>query len=145
MTRTTLLALASRVEAMRGPTCVVDVEIAIAVGCAGENSEGATNIRADPDEDGWLLFEMAGEPCECCNRAPPYTASLDAAMSLVPSGWKLRQMNFSAPCADDRSWHLNLHGGAEGQDCFVGRGATQSLALTAACLRALAVLEQDNG
>ena len=82
MTRATLLALASRVEAMRGPTCVVDVEIAIAVGYAGENSEGARDIRADPDDDGWLLFEMAGEACECCNRAPPYTSSLDAAMSL---------------------------------------------------------------
>lgn len=64
-----------------------------------------------------------------------------AAMSLVPSGWKLRQMNFSAPCVGDRSWHLNLHGGNEGKDCFVGRGATPALALTAAALRALATKE----
>ncbi len=60
-----------------------------------------------------------------------------AAMTLVPTRWKLRQMNFSAPCADDRKWHLNLHGGSEGQDCFVGRGSTKELALTAAALRAL--------
>jgi hypothetical protein len=32
-------------------------------------------------------------------------------MTLVPEGWKLRQMNFSGPCADDRKWHLNMHGG----------------------------------
>lgn len=63
---------------------------------------------------------------------------LDAAMTLVPEGWRLRQANFSAPCADDRKWHLNLHGGREGEDCFVGRGSSHALALTAAALRAIA-------
>lgn len=65
-----------------------------------------------------------------------YTASIDAAMTLVPEGWKLRQMNFSAPCADDRKWHLSLYGGSVGEDCFVGRGATPALALCAAALKA---------
>ncbi|KQM18417.1 hypothetical protein [Novosphingobium sp. Leaf2] len=70
--------------------------------------------------------------------AAKFTASLDAAMTLVPEGWKLRQMAFSAPCADDRSWHLNLHGGKVGEHHLVGRGKTPELALCAAALRARA-------
>lgn len=70
---------------------------------------------------------------------PIYTASLDEAMSILPSTWKLRQMNFSAPCADDRKWHLNLHGGRDGEYHMVGRGASAELAFCAAALRVLAI------
>jgi hypothetical protein len=76
---------------------------------------------------------------------PQYTGSMDWAMTLVPEWWKLRQMNYSAPCADDRKWHVNLHGGREGEDCFVGRGGTRALALTAAALRARAALATPSG
>jgi hypothetical protein len=61
-----------------------------------------------------------------------------AVLMLLPDRWKLRQMNFSAPCADDRKWHLNLHGGREGEDTFVGRASTPALALLAAICRAKA-------
>lgn len=71
-------------------------------------------------------------------------AYLDAALMLLPEGWKLRQMSFSAPCADDRKWHLNLHGGTVGQDTFVGRGKTPALALLAAICRAHAGGEQPD-
>ena len=143
MNRTTLLALAERVEAMRGPTCVVDVEIAVAVGCAGENSEGAMNIRADPDEDGWLLFEMNGEPIECCNRAPPYTASLDAAMSLVPSGclFMVRTLwddGKTSGYAVIQHYEPTETQGLRYDGESVAIAATPALALTAASLRAIA-------
>jgi len=150
MNRTTLLALASRVEAMRGPTCVVDVEIAIAVGYAGENSEGARDIRADPDDDGWLLFEMAGEACECCNRAPPYTSSLDAAMSLVPSmdcaDWdegivpayfSLSRSTTWESGPMQRGWAAILHPVTH-ETIAEARASTPALALTASSLRAIA-------
>jgi len=52
----------------------------------------------------------------------------------VPKGWRLRQMNFSAPCADDRLWHVNVHGGREGEEHFVGRGSTPELAFDNAFL-----------
>lgn len=70
------------------------------------------------------------------DKAPAYTASIDAAMSLVPEEWKLRQINFSAPCADCRKWTLNLFGGSVGQDTFHAEAHTPALALCAAALRA---------
>lgn len=73
-----------------------------------------------------------------------YGAYVDAAMMLAPERWRLRQINLSAPCADDRKWHLNLHGGQVGQDCLVGRGATLALAIAAAALRAHAYIS-DGG
>lgn len=80
--------------------------------------------------------EYATEQTRNLSYVPRYTASIDAAMQLVPCSWKLRQMHFNAPCADDRKWHLNLRGGKEGGDRFVGRGSTPALALSAAALRA---------
>jgi hypothetical protein len=68
--------------------------------------------------------------------APSFSASIDAALTLVPGKWKVRQMNFSAPCADDRKWWLNLHGGKEGEDTFTGLGATPALAICIAALKA---------
>lgn len=128
---TDLLELASRVEALTGPDREVDAEIARLT-----NSQGS--YLAD-----CLGWDDVGH---AIMRAGPlhYTHSLDAAMTLVPDGWKLRQMNFSAPCADDRKWHLNLHGGKVGEDTFVGRGASPALALTAAALLARHAEQSDS-
>jgi hypothetical protein len=104
-----LLELAAACEAATGPDRALDAAITLALAALGRR----VGIRK-------------------------FTASLDAAMALVPEGWKLRQMAFSAPCADDRKWHLNLHGGKVGEDTFVGRGATPALALVSAALRARA-------
>jgi hypothetical protein len=105
--------------------------VGLAVRC-----EQATGPDRELDRAVWYALQdiLSGDPAH----GPTYTASLDAAMALLPPNWKLRQMQFSAPCADDRKWHLNLHGGREGEDTFVGRGASIALALTAACLRARA-------
>jgi hypothetical protein len=74
---------------------------------------------------------------------PAYTTSIDAALSLVPEGWLLRQMNLSAPCADCRNWTVNLYGGREGQNTFYGEGRTPAQAITAAALRTKGT--QDEG
>ena len=127
-----LLALAAQVEAMRGPTCVIDALVSVAVGDAGANSDGFTNLRVDPDDDGWLLFEMGTE--ECCNKAPPYTFSLDAALSLVPSGWVCTHAYFN----DERAV-FNFTKWRDGNPMYAsGAAATPALALTAAALRARA-------
>ena len=123
----TLIELAERCEAATGPDREIDAAIVIAADTAPADMELAFGIgwwRGIYDDRHWL--------------APAYTASLNDAITLLPERWKLRQMAFSAPCADDRRWHLNLHGGREGEDTFVGRGATPALALTAAALRARA-------
>ena len=113
MTRTTLLALASRVEAATGADSGLDSEIHHAV--------------------------LNGVGVGSYGTQPAYTASLDAAMSLVPSGWRPTISQHLAPLPH---WAVRL-------DCWNEqvrvKAATPALALTAACLRAFAVLEQDNG
>ena len=111
--RATLLALASRVEVATGADSGLDSEIHHAI----LNGVGVGSYGAQP----------------------VYTSSLDAAMSLVPSGCFGAQV----------SSHTDCTGGAT---CWDSRGnpysvnaATPALALTAACLRARAMLEQDNG
>lgn len=113
-----LIALAERCEAADGPSYALECAI--------------------HDE----LLEVMNDEQQL--RLPAYTASLDAAMQLVPERWKLRQMHFNAPCADDRKWHLNLHGGKVGEDYFVGRSKSPALALCAASLRARAAMENNH-
>ena len=72
-----------------------------------------------------------------------YTASLDAAMSLVPSGcseWNVE--GWSAPGAIQPA-HVRATAWVSGAARVYA--ATPALALTASCLRARAMLEQDNG
>ena len=73
MTRTTLLALAERVEAATGADRELDVLVALAKGWRKESARDwftppGVNVRHHKTE------------------LPCYTASLDAAMSLPPSG-----------------------------------------------------------
>ena len=142
MTREDMLALADRVESLTGPDREVDFLIATALGEVPEHviqGPVGTPYGWFRREDQWALTRTKESDVYAGVESwspKPRTASLDAAMSLVPEGWKLRQMAFSAPCADDRKWHLNLHGGLVGQNTFVGRGSTAALALTAAALKA---------
>lgn len=101
-----------------------------------EACEKATGPKYELERLIWIAI---GSPA--VRPIPVYTASLDAAMTLAPVQWKLRQMHFNAPCADDRKWHLNLHGGRVGEDTFVGRGTSPALAICSAALRALAAIE----
>jgi hypothetical protein len=122
-------ALIGRVEGASGPDRELDELIAADLAGAVREWQPALGRAAYYHKSGspWMRVHVP---------EPGYTASLDAAKSLLPPKWKLRQANYSAPCADDRKWHLNLHGGSEGQDTFVGRGATMELATVAAALRA---------
>ncbi|WIA54357.1 hypothetical protein N6H05_14920 [Sphingobium sp. WTD-1] len=140
--RDTLLALAERVEGLPAEWCVdyrsAGKEIHRSIFGAPEVAEHSGYGWREDDSGWWMLTGEDG-------RIPPqridpakWLTSIDTAMTLLPEKWKLRGMQFSAPCADDRKWHLNLHGGREGQDRFVGRGATPALAMTAAALRARA-------
>ncbi len=135
-TNETLIALADRVETLDGPDRSVDIEIwatcvanqqqlnLVQIG-RSLHGDSEANFRADRMSDGRR-----------------YTGSLDDALSLVPERWTPRQMNFSAPCADNRKWTLNLFGGKEGGRCGHSEAATPALALTAAALRARAMLSE---
>lgn len=109
----TLLALAERVEAAGAPDRNLDEEIAVAILWRPSGvCEPAGTIP-------WWLTASFG--------IPDYTASLDAAMKLVPGGWH---------------WTVTDYQGAAparailGDDSIICTAATPALALTAACLRA---------
>lgn len=62
--------------------------------------------------------------------APEYTASLDAAMSLVPKGWRFSVSDYVSPGC--HAAVTSMDGPGEG----FARAATPARALVAACLRA---------
>lgn len=118
MTRAELIALAERVEGLAGPCRETDAEIAEAVG----EEHGRKSGWCNSDNGDYYVIE------EC---ARPYTASLDAAMTLVPEGhfWlRLSEltMTVSRPDPNEKRWAKH----------FEAAGATPALALVAASLRA---------
>mgnify|MGYP006352610897 FL=1 len=133
MTRATLLALASRVEAATGADRELDAAIAVAV----SDDVGAWVVEPSPSS---LFSHQPGWFCTSDNRshkAPAYTASLDAAMSLVPSGWN---HGYSSRQGTEPSWRVVAQcWNAKPASTLHGEAATPALALTAACLRARAI------
>ena len=117
-TRTTLLALAERVEAATGADRELDAHI----------GRYAPRLVA-------LLGRVPDEPAHGC---APYTASIDAAMRMVPDGlsWTLGQN------VHHKYWLASVNYlDTEGAPACAGEGfsaSTPALALTAAALRALA-------
>jgi hypothetical protein len=109
-----LLELAERCEAATGPDRELDAEIASTLGWAnvGPGNRGGRCGRSP--EGTWKTV-------------PRYTASLDAAMTLVPEGW---------------DWELEFIGGTSVANMLLARGTfngaaqTPALALCAAALRA---------
>jgi hypothetical protein len=121
MTRAELLALAARVEKAEGADQALDAEIARAAG----------HKAHDRGKMGWTV-QFNGRGIH--HNLPAFTASLDAAASLVPAGWgyELRQGRSGDRKALCRMW--NGHGVWTGGTV----AATAPLALTAAALRAMA-------
>ncbi len=131
MTRAEMDALIARVEAAEGPDRELDAEIGRARGyvVAETATWGAVFVAAGRSED--------GSP----RRVPTYTASLDAAAALVPSGWRwmLDNLNTAGPLAMCEHWP------ATGPTLPYTRGeaATPALALTAAALRARQAMQME--
>ena len=139
MTREELTKLAERVEALTGADREVDLEVILASGThvlerRGRDKkawlyEAASDFRRlDPSPYSYGVFGL-----------PRFTASLDAAMSLVPEGMKWRV-----------DTHYNIAGVFDypfdpesGPYCkeYPGEGATPALALVAAALRARAEVQ----
>ena len=120
------MKLSERVERLEGPDRDWDTEIAHA--CGAEYGP----------KSGWCDNE-SGDYWTVENCALHYTASLDAAMSLVPEGvWheiKGPRRYLNIPTASPNYWSARLEAwdaSAEG----MGRGATPALALCAAALKA---------
>lgn len=123
-----LLELATRCEAASGPDRELDADIWLCV------TPGATRgplvVAATEMRRGWTIDEASGRMIV----VPAYTASLDAAASLIPEGCVWNAMiDFGLP-GRARVWdgdRLKVH------QCD---GETPALALCAAALRAQAAL-----
>ena len=126
--------LAARIEALEGPDRAVDAEIWWLCGpgkkdwpqWAGETAIIACGRIFGQTPHKTLSWETVGY------NGPAYTASLDAAMSLVPEGWRVRDFSDW----EDR-WTLWLMNEETCQDvgARAGRGRP-ALALCAAAIRA---------
>ena len=121
MSKAAFLALADRVQALTGPCREIDERIGMAIGLKRTMRVGHECLGTD-----------RVVPVMC----PHYTASLDAAMTLAPEGWRIVSLG-------DRTLSFQVilsRGTAEfsrGEPVF-GYAATPALALTAAALRAIA-------
>ena len=122
--------LITRLSKLDAPDREVDAEICILFQYGGHNSEGATNVRTDPDWDGDLLFEIGNE--DCCNPIPKLTASVDAAIALAERVFPKY----------GRFVRSDMHGHHAGiftpytMTVTEGSGATPAIALLIALLRA---------
>ncbi len=142
-----LLELADRVEAAKNGYPALDGAILMALGLDKpyRGTFHAWNMPVTHRiDDGMSMADAIAAGCPewraaACYKAPKYTASLDAAMSLVPTGAVYAMSNIDMP-----------NGGTIGPNFMAvvaltlkeegvpTTAATQPLALTAASLRAIA-------
>lgn len=126
--------LIERIEGAEGPSRELDAEIFIAV--CWPDWRIQTDCEKFPEQ---VQSGRIQEPNGCGWRnAPAYTASLDAAMSLVPEGWHWTVNDFG----DHASAYLinAAHEMARPHKQFQ---ATPALALCAAALRAIGDTHDD--
>jgi len=136
--------LAARVEALTGPCRETDAEIAPLAGFYIGHIRSLGDVWMNTEGDVWDL--------------PAFTASLDAAMSLVPRGWIVSLLRYFN--GDGEYWSRAILTDSftvgRGRDPEEERSVQSSIgekragddptprALTAAALRARAAMESNN-
>jgi hypothetical protein len=128
-----IAALADRVEAATGPDRELDALIAVFVGV----DHGSKTEWADSETGSYIVYDEV---------APRYTASLDAAMTLVPEGMSIKMALHPGENFADVYSLGPIYETATGLDrkvlvTFEGHAAIPALALCAAALRAIAAKE----
>lgn len=127
----TLLELAERCEVATGPDRELDHGIAEALGWR-------RITRLPPENGGDEVYDCGSEWAAL----PKFTASIDAAMTLVPEGWEFIRLEHQHSWPNDprgdciifEAVVMELHGNG-----YVGAsGLTKSLAICVAALRARA-------
>ena len=154
MNKTELLALAERVERADGPDRELDAEIALAAGWEKSTDEEWVEYWHLPDKG--QIPHIIWQPYRARDigafrtALPYFTASIDAAITLVPGGkeWTLDCLD---PSRDPRFGHcqarIMLLDRADDPEELgpqaIANGNTPALALTAAALRAIAGCADD--
>ena len=141
MDKAALLALADRVEAMTGPDRGVDAAIVLAI------CRGATVGHYAADDDGDIVFHAAAIGIRDKSTCPHFTASLDAAMTLVPEGVcgekRFLQLTIAPLGCDIVEYRCEIIDTIGGQKSC-SKALTEACAITAAALRAIAGGEDAN-
>lgn len=119
--RATLAALVARVEAAMGADRELDAAIARIIGW--RTPAGFYTGEGEP---------LGFDPCNNVAELPRYTASLDAAASLVLEGWRVRSLAYWPGL---REWHTTLE--TMDDKRASGTAKTEPLARAAAALRAM--------
>lgn len=122
MSAASLLALAERCEQAAGPDRGLDAEIARAVG----------HIPRSADYEGTIKTGDMAWSNGCGYEIPAYSASLDAAIALIPPGGDWRRLISDAMAVYSRNPYGQV---AKRYDGFAKE---PPLAMCAACLRAIA-------
>jgi hypothetical protein len=131
-TREELLALAERVKALSEPDREVDCAIGVAAGLFRTEPN-----RGWPDQLDYIQIREGRDwyPGNGFDHlVPKWTASLDAAMSLVPEGCRIEIEIWPNGRADTLLWSNSIPRDPQNRT----DAATPALALTAAALRTLA-------
>ena len=129
--------LVERIEAATGLDRELDAAIAAALRIGTEHDWARNYPKWEGRSDGRVHLEKHGPSFA----APTYTASIDAAMTLVPEGWSvdlsLPGPFDGMPYAKLMSLERNPYGLGES---IKGKAPTPALAICAAALRARAPL-----
>lgn len=128
---TDLSALAHRVMDLAGPSREVDCLIAAATGW---NIEGSSTTWADYVSAFGIevAVDAATSHQSIYKLLPAFTASLDAAMTLVPEGWAVARLKQG----ELETWYVDLRPLSWVYPWKHAKAATPALALTAAALLA---------
>jgi hypothetical protein len=130
----TLNTLADRVEKLAGPDREVDAMIAVALDLEGEGMNPRRFRLLHTDYGGNNSYAAIGKHHP---RLPAYTASLDAAMTLVPVGWTYINLEICARGTDEQHCRCSVEREAgDDEERVHAYAATPALALVAAALRA---------
>ena len=127
-----LEALASRVEQAEGADRELDALIFRAIGAPLPDKFGPLSIDLEWDETGTSALMAVGE-MQVCFTPPAYTASIDAALTLLD---KIAVLISLSEIKGDGLPEAII-GNPETSEIFKGYASTMPLALCAASLRAL--------
>ena len=132
MDKATLLELAERVEALASPDRAMDAEIFKAIGAPVPFQFANKLIALEFNDVEQAYFARVSDDMRVRYSPPSYTASIDAALTLVPKGLVYNLGNDTAFCWayiwDDTPDY-------DGEP-YEGRTSTPPCAIVAACLRA---------
>ena len=118
--------LADRIEALTGPCREVDA----AIMAINFDWRRRALSKGSPFRDLCWVDKSSGKWKTTARQGYEYTASIDAAMTLVPEGGFAEINTYENP--DCFVWP------GKGEECFQGTGATPAIALAAAAIRARA-------